>query len=190
MLPSIGRFTTVAPSMLGNSVAVGQADSRGGGGGSTLVEPPGYQVPGPLNVPGDPEPLAQPGVVARGPTGQPRTPRDVAEIPLESKVLINPMETLSALYVSRMLLHGHRYRIGDDRIRWAHFQHYLQLLPQHTPPTRTNFVKPRHLWEVWLGKARRPDDRQQRPTLASTCPGTVTSQRRTRIPCAQSCAAP
>ena len=53
---------------------------------------------------------------------------------MDSKALLNPKETLSALHVSRMRLHGHRYHIRDDPIRWAHFQRYLQLLPQHTLP--------------------------------------------------------
>ena len=81
-------------------------------------------------------------------------PRDITEIRLDSKALLNPKETLSALYVSQMWLQGHKYCIRDDPIRWAHFRRYLQLLPQHAPPARTNYVQPRHLWEVQSGKAR------------------------------------
>ena len=72
-------------------------------------------------------------------------------------MLLNTRETLSALYVSRMRLQGHRHRIRDDPIRWAPFRRYLQLLPQHALPARTNYVQPRHLWEVQSGKARGPD---------------------------------
>ena len=84
-------------------------------------------------------------------------PRDVSEIPLDSKALLNPRETLSALYLSRQRLQGHSYRIRDDPDRWAHFQRYLGLLPQHAPPARGDYVQPRHLWEVQSGKARGPD---------------------------------
>ena len=41
-------------------------------------------------------------------------PRDISEIPLDSKALLNPRETLSTLYASRMQLQGHSYRIRDD----------------------------------------------------------------------------
>ena len=44
-------------------------------------------------------------------------------------------------------------------MRWAHFQRYLNLLPQHAPPARHNYAKPRHLWEVQSGKVRGPDPR-------------------------------
>ena len=70
---------------------------------------------------------------------------------------MNPRETLSALYASRMRLQGHSYRIRDDPERWAHFKLYLELLPQHAPPARESYVHPRHLWEVQSGKARGPD---------------------------------
>ena len=84
-------------------------------------------------------------------------PRDIAEIPLDCKALLNPRETLLALYVSRMRLQGHKYRIRDDPIHWAHFRRYLHLLPHHAPPASTNYVQPRHLWEVQSGKAQGPD---------------------------------
>ena len=84
-------------------------------------------------------------------------PRDISEIPLDSKGLLNPRETLSALYLSCMRLQGHSYRIRDDPERWAHFQRYLERLPRHAPPTRDAYVQPRHLWEVQSGKARGPD---------------------------------
>ena len=41
MLPSVGRFTSVAQSMLGGSVAVGHALKRGARGGSTPAKPSG-----------------------------------------------------------------------------------------------------------------------------------------------------
>ena len=72
-------------------------------------------------------------------------PRDITEIPLVSKALLNPRETLSALYASRMRLQGHCYRIREDPERWAHFQGYLELLPQHAPPARIDYFQPRHL---------------------------------------------
>ena len=84
-------------------------------------------------------------------------PQDISEIPMDSKALLNPRETLSALYASRMRLQGHSHRIRDDPIRWAHFKQYLALLPQHAPPARTDYVQPRHLWEVQSGKAWGPD---------------------------------
>ena len=81
-------------------------------------------------------------------------PRDISKIPLDNKALLNPRETLSALYASRMRLQGHSYRIRDDPVRWAHFKRYLELLPQHAPPARVDYVQPRHLREVQSGKAR------------------------------------
>ena len=56
-----------------------------------------------------------------------------------------------------MRLQGHSYRIRDDPVRWAHFKLYPELLPQHAPPARTDYVQPRHLWEAQSGKARGPD---------------------------------
>ena len=47
---------------------------------------------------------------------------DFSEIPLANKVLLDPRETLSTLYMSRMRLQGHTYHIRDDPVRWAHFQ--------------------------------------------------------------------
>ena len=84
-------------------------------------------------------------------------PRNISEIPLDSKALLNPTETMSALSLSRLRLQGHSYRIQDNPDRWAYFQKYLGLLPQHAPPARGDYVQPRHLWEVQSGKARGPD---------------------------------
>ena len=42
-------------------------------------------------------------------------------------------------------------------MHWAHFRRYLHLLAQHAPPAKTDYVQPRHLWEVQSGKARGPD---------------------------------
>ena len=106
---------------------------------------------------GDPQPQLQPGAVEGGTTAQPGPPWEISEIPLDSKALLNPKETLSALYLTRMRLQGHSYRIRDDPERWAHFKQYLELLPRHAPPAQDNYVQPRHLWEVQSGKARRPD---------------------------------
>ena len=87
------------------------------------------------------------------------TPRDISEIPLDSKALLNPRETLSALYLSRKRLEVHRYCIQEDPNQWVHLQRYLELLPQHAPPTRGKYVQPRHLWKVQSGKACGPDIR-------------------------------
>ena len=84
-------------------------------------------------------------------------PRDVSEIPLDSKALLDPRETLSALYLSRKRLQGHGYRIRDDPDRWAYFQRYLRLLPRHAQLARGDYVESRHLWEVQSGKARGPN---------------------------------
>ena len=104
-----------------------------------------------LNLKRTPEQWREVQRRSRGP------PRDVSEIPLDSKALLNPRETLSALYLSRLRLQGHNCRIRDDPDRWAHFQRYLGLLPHHAPPARANYVQPRHLREVQSGKARGPD---------------------------------
>ena len=76
--------------------------------------------------------------------------------PMDSNPLLNPRETLSALYASRMRLEGHTYRIRDDPEQRTHLQRYLELLP-HAPSTRMDYVEPRHLWEVQSGKAHGPD---------------------------------
>ena len=39
----------------------------------------------------------------------------------------------------------------------AHFKRYLPVLPHHAPPAKNDYVQPRHLWEVQLGKIRGPD---------------------------------
>ena len=80
------------------------------------------------------------------------TPRDISEIPLDSKALPNPSETLCACYLSRMRLQRRSYRIRDDPELWARFKRHLELLPQHTPPARAAYVEPRHLWEVQGGE--------------------------------------
>ena len=84
-------------------------------------------------------------------------PQDISEIPLDNKALLNPRETLSALYASRMRLQGRTYRIPDQPVPWAHIGQYFELLPKHAPWTTTDYVEPRHLWEVQSGKAWRPD---------------------------------
>ena len=78
-------------------------------------------------------------------------------IPLENKALLDPREILFALYASWMRLQGHRYRMRDDPVRWAHFQRYLHLLPQHAPLAGNDYIQPHHLWEVQSGKARGPN---------------------------------
>ena len=160
MLPTVGRFTVMAQSILGTSVTAGHALKR------SLVALKEAQrqhsLSGvkrralrrkqeTLNLKRTPEQWREVQRRSRGP------PRDVSEIALDSKALLNPKETLSALYLSRLRLQGHSYRIGDDPDRWAHFQGYLGLLPQHAPPARGDYVQPRHLWEVQSGKARGPD---------------------------------
>ena len=67
-------------------------------------------------------------------------PRDISAILVDSKALLNPRETLCALYLSRLRLQGHGYRIRDDPDRWAHFHKYLGLLPQHALPARGYYV--------------------------------------------------
>ena len=81
------------------------------------------------------------------------------EIPLDSNALLNPTESLSALYVSHMPLERHNYHIRDDPVLWADFRCYLQLLPPHAPPAAMNYVQPRHLWGVQLRKTMGPDFR-------------------------------
>ena len=84
-------------------------------------------------------------------------PHPISEVPLHSKAPLIPRETLSALYLIRLRLQAHSYRIQDNPDRWAHFQKCLGLLPQHAPPARGDYVQPRHLWEVQCGRARGPD---------------------------------
>ena len=160
MLPSVGRFTRMAQDVLGTSVTAGHALKR------SLVALGEVQRQQSLreikrralrrsqdtgNLKRTPEQWREVQRRSRGP------PRDVSEIPLDSKALLDPRETLSALYLSRQRLQGHRYRIRDDPDRWAHFQRYLGLLPRHAPLARGDYVQPRHLWEVQSGKARGPD---------------------------------
>ena len=160
MLPSVGRFTVAAQDMLGTSVTVGHALKR------SLVALGEAQRQQSLrgikrkalrraqetkNLKRTPEQWKEVQRRSRGP------PRDISEIPLDSKALLNPRETLSALYLSRMRLQGHSYRIRDDPDRWAHFQRYLELLPRQALPARGEYVRPRHLWEVQSGKASGPD---------------------------------
>ena len=160
MLPTVGRFTVMAQSILGTSVTAGHALKRSL---VALGEAQRQQSlrgvkrralrrkQETLNLKRTPEQWREVQRRSRAP------PRDVSEIPLDSKALLNPRETLSALYLSRLRLQGHSYRIRDDPDRWAHFQRYLGLLPQHAPPARGDYVQPRHLWEVQSGKARGPD---------------------------------
>ena len=160
MLPTVGRFTMMAQSILGTSVTAGHALKRSL---VALGEAQRQQSlrgvkrralrrrQETLNLKRTPEHWREVQRRSRGP------PRDVSENPLDSKALLNARETLSALYLSRLRLQGHSYRIRDDPDRWAHFQRYLGLLPQHTPPARGDYVQPRHLWEVQSGKARDPD---------------------------------
>ena len=49
-------------------------------------------------------------------------PGDISEIPLDSKAVVSPTETLSALYARRMRRQGHNYRIQDDSVQCAPFQ--------------------------------------------------------------------
>ena len=160
MLRSMRRFTAAAQNMLGNSVAVGHALKR------SLVALGEAQRQQSLrdikrwalrctqetgNLQHTPEQWREVQRRSQAP------PRDISEIPLDKKVLPNPTETLSALYLSRMRLEGHNYRNRDDPEQWAHFKRYLELLPQHAPPAREAYVQPRHLWEVQSGKARSPN---------------------------------
>ena len=160
MLPSVGRFTMTAQSILGTSVTAGHALKR------SLVALGEAQRQQSLrgvkrralrrvqetgNLKRSREQWSGVQRRSRGPS------RDISEIPLDSKALLNPRETPSALYLSRLRLQGHIYRIRDDPDRWAHFQKYLGLLPQHAVPARGDYVQPHHLWEVQSGKARGPD---------------------------------
>ena len=158
--PLGGAVTAAAQSMLGSSVAVGHVLKQSlvalgeAQRQQSLREIKRrflwrYQETG--NLRRTPEQWREVQRRSRGP------PCDIAEIPLDSKALLDPRETLSALYVSRMRLQGHKYHMRDDPIRWAHFWRFLRLLHQHAPPARTDYVQPRHLWEVPLGKARGPD---------------------------------
>ena len=159
MLPSSERFTVMAQNMLGTSVTAGHALKR------SLVAQGEAQRPQCLrgikrralrrlqetqNLKRTPEQWREVQRRSRGP------PRDVSEIPHDSKALLNPRETLSALYLSRQRLQGHSYRIRDNPDRWAHFQRPLGLLPQHAPSARGHYVQPRQLWEMQSGKARGP----------------------------------
>ena len=159
MLPSVG-FPTTAQSMLGNSLAVGRTLKR------SLVALGEAQRQQSLrdikrralrrtletgNLQHTPRQWWEVQRRSRGP------PRDISEIPLDGNVALNPNETLSTLYASRMRLQGHSYHIRDNPVRWAHFKQYLELVPQHAPPARTDYVHPCHLWEVQSGKARGPD---------------------------------
>ena len=65
----------------------------------------------------------------------------------------NPVFPVRELYRAP----GHKYGIRDDPVRWAHFQRYLHLLPQHAPPAKNDYIQPRHLWEVESGKAQGPN---------------------------------
>ena len=160
MLPSVERFTVTAQSILGSSVTAGHALKRSL---LALGEAQRQQslrgvkrralrrMQETRNLKRSPEHWWEAQRRSRG------RPCDISEIPLDSKALLNPRETLSALYLSRLRLQGHSYRIQDDPDRRAHFQKYLGLLPQHAPPARGDYVQPRHLWEVQSAKDRGPD---------------------------------
>ena len=83
--------------------------------------------------------------------------RDICEIPSENKATLNCRETWFALYASHMLLQGDGYRIRDDHERWAHFKLHVELVPQHSPPAREDYVLPCDRWKVQSGKACGPD---------------------------------
>ena len=160
MLPSVGRFTVTAQNVLGTSVTAGHTLKRSLvalGEAQRQQSLRGIErrvlrrVQETRNLKHTPKQWREVQRRSRGP------PRDISEIPLDSKALLNPMETLSALYLSRLRLQGHSHRIRDDPDRWAHFQKYLGLLLQHAPPARGDYVQPHHLWEVQSGKARGPD---------------------------------
>ena len=107
MLPSVGCFTATAQSILGNSVAVGHALRRSL---VALGEAKRQQILREIerralrrtqetrNLRCTPEHRREVQRLSRGP------PRDISKIPLDSKALLNPRETLSALYANRMRL--------------------------------------------------------------------------------------
>ena len=84
-------------------------------------------------------------------------PHNIAQVPLDNKALLNPSETLPALYVSRFLLQGPWYPNRGDPIRWAHLWRFVELLLQDALPAGTNYIRPRHLWEMQSGNARGAD---------------------------------
>ena len=123
-IPLVVRFTAVAQSMLGGSVSVGHALKR------SLVALGEAQSEQGLkeirrwslrcsqetkDLRRTPEQWREVQRRSWGP------PHDIAEIPLANKPLLDLKETLSALYMSRMRLQGHRHRIRDDPVRWALF---------------------------------------------------------------------
>ena len=142
MLPSVGRYTAAAKSMPGCSVAVGHVLKRSF---MALKEAQRqhslreikhrflWQSQETRNLRRTPEQWREAQGRRQGP------PCDITEIPLDIKALLDPRETLSALYVSRMQLQCHRYRIREYPMRWAHFRRYLHLLRQHAPPARTDY---------------------------------------------------
>ena len=85
-------------------------------------------------------PTPQPGVAGRSPNPSPNTHTHAA----------HPGQEWRGTRGAPTPAHTH-----PDR--WAHFQRYLGLLPQHAPPARGDYAQPRHLWEVQSGKARGPD---------------------------------
>ena len=128
MLPSVGRFTATAQSMLGNPAAVEHALKRsltalGEAQRQQSLREIKRRAQETRNLRRTPEQWREVQRRSRSPL------RDISEIPLDSKALLNPRETVSALYASRMRLQGHSYRIRDDPVRWAHFKQYLELLP-------------------------------------------------------------
>ena len=80
-------------------------------------------------------------------------PRDIAEILLDNKALLDPKETPIYVYVTHIWFHGHRYCIGDDPVRWADFKNYLHLLREQGTPSRKDYIHPRDLCKVQSRKA-------------------------------------
>ena len=90
----MGRFTATGHSMLGNSVAVGHALKRSLVAlGESQRQQSLREIKRP-NLRRTPEQWREVQRRSRGPS------RDTSEIPLDSKALSNPIETLSALYAS------------------------------------------------------------------------------------------
>ena len=107
MLPSVGRFTETAHNILGTSVTAGHTLKRNivaSGEAQRQQSLRGIKrralrrVQETRNLKRSPERWREVQRRSRGP------PRDISEIPLDSKAPLNPRETLSALYLSRLRL--------------------------------------------------------------------------------------
>ena len=149
--PSVGCFTATAQNFLGNCVALGHALKR-----SLVVLREAQRQQSFQDIKRraprrtkETHTLLRTAecwrVVQRHSRGP---PRDISEIPLDNKTLLNAKETLCALHASRIRLKGHIYRTRDDPEWWAPFKLYLDLLPQHAPWAREASVQPRHLSKV------------------------------------------